>query len=150
MSNSIQVNSSILPGQYQKTLESLKLKEVCLEEFHLSFDRDNIEHDGVRINIEHNTYSRQTPEQFFAYITYYLKGIHEEKTVLQIEAKYCIIHEIDEPIEQVFFDVFRSINLKMITFPYFRELVASITSRMEIKTLTLPYNVFIPEEEHSE
>lgn len=138
----------ISPELYQQTLESLRLKTVCLEEIHAFCDRDALEQSGVTINTADETFARQTPTRFLAYIYYHLTGLQGDATTLRLDARYCLAFDTDNPVPPGFFDVFRDLNLKMTTLPYFRELVASVTGRMELPTLTLPYNLFV--EDHSD
>lgn len=132
------------PKLYQQTLETLHLQTVCLEEVHSVCDREALEKGGVTINIGDKAFARQTPTKYYAYIQYHLAGQQEETVTLRLDARYCMIFETETPIPPGFFDVFRVLNLKMTTLPYFRELVASVTGRMELPTLTIPYNLFIP------
>ena len=134
----------ITPDLYRQTLERLELQTVCLEEIHSFCDREALEQGGITINVEEETFARQTPTRYYAYIHYHLMGAQAESAALKLDARYCMIFDMDEQVPTGFFDVFRELNLRMTTLPYFRELVASITGRMELPTLTLPYNLFIP------
>lgn len=137
----------IPPEIYSQTLERLDLQTVCLEEVHSFCDRDVLEQGGVTISVEEETFARQTPTRYLAYIHYHLTGTQAATAALKLNARYCLIFDTDKPVPAGFFDVFRTLNLKMTTLPYFRELVASITGRMEVPTLTLPYNLFIPDDD---
>lgn len=101
---------------------------------------------GVTINISDETFARQTPTRFLAYIYYHLTGLQDDAATLRLDARYCLAFDTDGPVPPGFFDVFRDLNLKMTTLPYFRELVASVTGRMELPTLTLPYNLFVSDD----
>ena len=140
------LKSLIDPDLYRQTLERLQLRTICLEEVHSFCDREGLEKGGVTIGVEDDTFARQTPTKFYAYITYQLTGTQADTAALRLDARYCMIFDTDEPVPPGFFEVFRTLNLKMTTLPYFRELVASITGRMELPTLTLPYNLFIADD----
>ena len=140
------LKSLIDPDLYRQTLERLQFRTICLEEVHSFCDRDSLEQGGVTICVEEDTFARQTPTKFYVYITYKLTGTQAGTAALRLDAQYCMIFDTDEPVPSGFFEVFRTLNLKMTTLPYFRELVASITGRMELPTLTLPYNLFIPDD----
>jgi len=44
-----------------------------------------------------------------------------------------------EKFTDEFFDVYKEVSLKLNTWPYFREFVNNITSRMNIPPLTIPF-----------
>ena len=134
----------ISPDLYRQTLECLDLQMVCLEELHSFCEREVLEQGGISVSVEEETFARQTPNKYLAYIHYHLLGVQAETSALKLDARYCVIFNMNEPVPSGFFEVFRGLNLKMTTLPYFRELVASVTARMELPTLTLPYNLFIP------
>lgn len=140
------LKSLIDPDLYRQTLERLQLRTICLEEVNSFCDREDLEQGGITIGVEEDTFARQTPTKFHAYITYQLTGTQADTVALRLDARFCMIFDTDEPVPLGFFEVFRTLNLKTTTLPYFRELVASITGRMELPTLTLPYNLFIPDD----
>lgn len=133
---------SITPEQYQKTLERLDLRSVCLDEIKAYCAREAAEDGQVDLNLSAEAEDVQADGQYLAFITYALRGERDAKMVLEIEAKYRLIFDVLEPVPVGFFEVFQELNLRTTTMPYFRELVASMTGRMEIPTLTLPYEVY--------
>jgi len=135
-------NLPITPELYQRTLERLALKTVCLDTVKSSCARE-VAHDGqVDVILSAEAQDYQTEGQYLAFITYRLSGKRDEYTLLELEAKYRIVFDMPEPVPSGFFEVFRELNLRITTMPYFRELIASITGRMEIPTLTLPYAIY--------
>ena len=70
--------------------------------------------------------------------------IRDEESILKIKAKYRLIFSTTPPVPPGFFEVFRELNLRLTTFPYFRELVSAMTGRMQLPILTLPLNIIPP------
>lgn len=146
----IDQNLPIEPELYQRTLEQLELQTVCLDEVKACCAREVTQDGQVDINLSAETEEHQTDNQYFAFITYRLRGQRGEDMLLEVEAKYRIVFDMAETIPKGFFEVFRELNLRITTMPYFRELVASITGRMEIPTLTLPYVIYAAPEQESQ
>ncbi len=141
----------IAPQLYQEMLEQLELQSVCLDELQSCCDREAAQDGQVEIKLAINSEARQTEANYFAFITYSLRGERDKEMLLEIKAKYRLVFNASEPVPDGFFDVFRDLNLRITTMPYFRELVASMTGRMNIPTLTLPYDIYVaPAEEAKE
>lgn len=132
----------ISPELYQKTLEQMELRTVCLEQVEAVCERSH-SHDGlIDISLGAHAEDGQQAGAYFAFITYKLRGQRGGTALLCIDAKYRLHFDAPEPVPDGFFEVFQDLNLRMTTMPYFRELVASITGRMELPTLTLPYAIY--------
>ncbi len=141
----------IAPELYQETLERLELQSVCLDDLQSCCDREAAQDGQVEIKLAVNSEARQTKTNYFAFITYSLRGERDREMLLEIKAKYRLVFDTSEPIPDGFFEAFRDLNLRITTMPYFRELVASMTGRMNIPTLTLPYAIYAaPAETFSE
>lgn len=142
--------SLISPELYQATLEQLQLQAVSLDEVRACCDKEVAQDGQVEIELTAENASRQSETEFFAFITYHLRGIREKASLLEIDAKYRLIFNATAPVPEGFFEVFQDLNLRLTTMPYFRELVASITGRMEIPTFTLPYHIYAASQEEIE
>lgn len=127
---------------YHQTLEQLELQTVCLDEIKACCDREAAQEGQVEISLSVDTEARQTASQYFVFITYRLRGERGKDMLLEVDAKYRLIFDTEVQVPEGFFEVFRDQNLRITTMPYFRELVASLTGRMDIPTLTLPYAIY--------
>lgn len=65
-----------------------------------------------------------------------LDGVSKE--ILSIEANYLVNFHSATLLPQEFWDIFNRTSLHFIVYPYFREYVQNITSRMNIPPLTMP------------
>lgn len=134
--------TQIAPQLYQETLEQLDLQSVCLDEVKACCARETAQDGQVNVSLSAEAEDRQAEKQYLAFITYSLRGERDGEMLLEIEAKYRLIFDAPVPVPDGFFEVFRELNLRITTMPYFRELVASMTGRMGIPTLTLPYAIY--------
>lgn len=72
-------------------------------------------------------------------ITHTLLGRHRRATPLKFEAEYEVILSVMAPsVSSDFLELYGEINLHVQTYPFFREWVASTSSRMPISTIVLP------------
>lgn len=141
----------IEPELYQKTLERLSLISICLDEVKACCSREVAQEGLVDISLSIEAKDQQTEGHYYAFITYSLKGQRGSEVLLEVEAKYRLIFDTPEFVPKGFFEIYSDPNLRITTMPYFRELVTSLTGRMEIPTLTLPYAIFAaPKEEVEE
>lgn len=140
----------IEPELYLATLERLALQSVCLDEVRACCGREVAQDGQVNITLSADGRDNQAETQYFAFINYHLRGQREGEMLLEVDAKYRLVFDSIEPVPEGFFEVFSELNLHVTTMPYFRELVASITGRMEIPTLTLPYAIYAAPQKTSE
>ncbi len=139
----------ISPELYQQTLERLDLQTISLDCLQASCQRERFEGRETNLSLTTKAEDRQDAPHYSMFITYTLQGRQDSEVNLIIEATYRLIFRASEAVPTGFFDVFRELNLRMITMPYFRETVASTTGRMELPTLTIPLTIFAANQEES-
>lgn len=132
----------ISPSLYQQTLEKLTLQAVCLDCVEASCERERFEGNETSLTLATGAEDHQDLDRYSMFITYRLHGRQEGEITLEVQATYRLVFRMPEPVPPGFFDVFRELNLRMITMPYFRELLATMTGRMELPTLTIPLDIF--------
>ena len=142
--------SPITPELYLKTLESLTLKMVCVDEVNANCKRDVLNTGKTSVRLDSKTSTKQTPDEYHSYVTYRLIGFQGETVVLKIEATFCVIFGATERVPEGFSEIYNENNLPLTTMPYLRELVASLTGRMGLPMFTIPYNIFPGREAGSE
>ena len=76
------------------------------------------------------------------YFKFNFKAIskEKEKPALQMKANYILKYSVkgDCEITDEFFEIFKNTSVRFIIWPYFREFVYSMISRMNLPPLTLP------------
>jgi preprotein translocase subunit SecB len=79
---------------------------------------------------------------FEALHSYKLTGqVDDDKVVFDLEATYLLVFSSQELVSDEFFEIFKDMNLAVHTWPFFRELVSSMTGRTSLPTLTLPLRI---------
>lgn len=62
----------------------------------------------------------------------------DTENFLEINALYNVVLSKSEELSKDFWNIYKKATLPLIVYPYFREFVQNITSRMNIPPLTLP------------
>lgn len=129
--------TKISPETYGKILDGIELDDIALIKLNSSINQDNLS-ASMKISIKDVSAFVNDEQGFKVENKYTLLSKKENKIGLKIEAVYLISFKSIATIDDDFFDIYKSMSLPLITWPFFRELVYSITSRTSIPPLTLP------------
>ncbi|MBD3378516.1 hypothetical protein GF406_26045 [candidate division KSB1 bacterium] len=129
--------TKISPETYGKILAGIELDDIALTKLNSSINHDNLS-ASMKISIKDVSAFVNDEQGFKVENKYTLLSKTENKIGLKIEAVYLISFKSIATIDDDFFDIYKSMSLPLITWPFFRELVNSITSRTNIPPLTLP------------
>jgi hypothetical protein len=131
------------PQKYANTLKEIELNEIYLESSSTEFKRENLElQKNLEVGIRDRASFEQKKNRLKVLHRYYLTiKLHESEGdfVAKISANFYLIFTTKNKIENDFFEIFKEINLKLNSWPYFREFVQNMTQRMNIPPLTLPF-----------
>lgn len=128
----------IKPEVYRKVLEGINIVNISVKKAML--DCKTIPEDTLNIDVESTaTFTNISHETFAVQLCYVLNGKTEgNKGKLEIQCEYELIYSTTQPINDSFFEIFKDIHLQTAAWPFFREFVYSMTSRMYIPPFTLP------------
>lgn len=129
--------------EYRYILENIALADIHLHSLHADLFEKNIRPNAQADFDIKERLSYSVNENLDIYYAYTLEIFDEETKmiILKIKAKYHIVYILHEPsikISKSFMDIFRQMTVGMLLWPYFRQLVSDITSRMHLPPLTLP------------
>lgn len=133
---------SLSPQAYQEIVNDLSLEEIVLKELTLKVYDENQSSD-LTLSTTRN-YKKEIIDGFILNdLKYSLTAKDEtaEKTYFKIAAKYRLKYNCDcdpETLSDDFFKIFLNFTLEIIIWPYFRELVQSLVSKMNLPPLVLP------------
>ncbi len=129
----------ISPEEYRRILKGIELQNILLSEIKASVKHEFFS-ESMKINIKDDSEYEFNEDRFIVTNKYILtsKSNKQKKNALKIEATFRIIFESEYEINDDFFEIYKEISLPLNIWPYFRELVSSITARMNIPPLTLP------------
>lgn len=126
------------PKEYARILGTLVLENLYLEKGSFNVNREQLK-GSLTLNIK-DIFSYRPAESGIEIVAeYVLVGKNnEKKSALRLKATFILKYESPEEITDDFFDVFREVSLPFIVWPFVREYVYSITSRMYVPPITLP------------
>lgn len=140
MNNKTPEKKQIAPELYRNILNGLELKNLFMTSCNSSIDRNNIGTD-VKIKIDDEasfTKSEKNEIEITQKYSIEAKNQTSKKKFLNIRCEYSFIYTSKEDFTVEFFEIFKRANLPINSWPFFRELVYNITSRMYIPPIALP------------
>jgi len=128
----------IEPQEYSRVLGTLELGEISIDKGSFNITREHFD-GSLTLDIKDNCDFIETDDGIEVTVSYTLLGkSNAKKTAIRIKADFLLTYATPETITEDFFEVFQNVSLPFIIWPFFREYVYSITSRMYIPPLTLP------------
>lgn len=131
---------NIAPELYRKILSGLELKNLFLISCTSNIDRSSLGTEaGIKI-VDDASYSKSEKNEIEITQKYSIEAKDQtsKKKFLNIKCEYHLIYTSREDFTEEFFEVFKKANLPINSWPFFRELVYNITSRMYIPPISLP------------
>ena len=132
----------ITPKEYNRILEGLQPVIVSLESLSAWVDRENaFEMDTTLSAGCKDATFVQGGENVVVIASYRCRVRKGRKVILKIDATYRVEFSSEEPFSDEFFDTYKESSLQLLLWPFFRELVYDITSKMYIPPLVLPFQI---------
>lgn len=139
---------ALSPEEYSNLLSSIALSQIELND--CSAKKHEVKSKGGTIDLDITMrlgYEQNSNDVSFL-ASYKLEGIKhsdsEKEKVFTISASFILsylkIKEVD--ITKEFVDIFKENSIELVSWPYFREFVQSMISRMGFPPLTLPSKYF--------
>jgi len=133
---------AISPEEYRRVLSGLKLAGLSLTHCEAQADRLAAEQafaqpNSVPVHITGEVSFETTEKAVIVNQTYKITGKQGRRRVFALSATYAVAFQSTEPFTEQFFKVFKDRTLPTFTWPYLRELVSSMTSRMGLPELVL-------------
>ena len=131
----------ISPQEYQKTLKNLELKVIYLSGLTVNL---NEEIDAKQLQIEIKEKSSfqikdKTLKNSYQY-KFFAKNKEAKESFLTVSCEYTVLYSMSEDTEisKEFYEIFTNFVLNMTVWPYFRELISNVISRVNMPPLVLP------------
>lgn len=137
------VNAPIIsPSDYKKILKQIELKEIALEACSLRTRRDKLsEGKSLKVLLSGDvSYEFVSNEIVLVYQEYTLiaTALTKKDYAVSLQCTFRLRYYSQETLSSEFLEVFKTRNVPLNTWPYFREFVQNMTQRMNIPPLTLP------------
>jgi len=130
------------PEEYKKVLAGLELMSISLKESKTSLNTEIKQPGKLNIQIKdeaHYELKENGLVFIFQKFKVYARIPDSNTNFFFIEVTFLIQVHSKENFSDDFFKIYKSVNLLLNTWPYFREFVNQITFRMNIPPLTLPF-----------
>jgi len=138
--------SRLSPQQYNAILQKMTLTGIHVT--NVTCDADLSKKTGA-LNAIFNMASdgfekRDHVASVFSNATFLGMAADTSVQVIGIKARYSVLLSFDEPVTEEFLEIFSKWNVRLIVWPFFRELVHSMVPRMGLPPLIAPLS-FGPE-----
>ena len=128
------------PEEYKKVLDGLELIDIELTECTME-SKPKVSSTSSQRKVTINSkasFGIQDEKTVVNRITYRLRGKEGRVVIFKLDATYHVNMRSEEQFTPEFFEVYEHLTLRLQTWPYFRELTGSLTSRSSLPQLTLP------------
>lgn len=131
----------ISPEEYRNLLDALELDTLYLIELSSKFNED-VNSPSLKLDTNEKHSFLQEGSILKIIYSYKLMAIDESTNdpAIVISTKYTVRYNLtkDVSISKDFMSVFSELTLGMLLWPYFREMVSNVISRMGLPPLVLP------------
>ena len=142
--------NQLSPEEYSNILSSINLASIVLNDCNTK--RYEVKSKGGMVNLDITMklkYNQDTSNAYFI-ATYKLDGVKEKESegekesVFTISASFLLTYTKTKEIEMPkdFVDIFKQNGIELVSWPYFREFVQNMITRMGYPPLTLPNKFF--------
>lgn len=130
-------------NDYVGFIQQIELVGVWLRSSRVTNSTGGITFSRAEVSIEDSATWKDIEEGFQVFHKYKAVFTDGKKKLGRIEAEFVTDYMSDEPMNDECFDLFKSNNLPLNTWPYFREYVSNTTGRMQWLPFTLPTRKFL-------
>ena len=134
----------VSPKAYSKYLASLELSDIRLQEVRAKLFTNQLGDEKKSYSLKEDpTVESLTENGALVTIAYKLSAKSGRKKVANVAVKVLVGFSISKPIPPEFFVLYNQFTLPLQTYPYFRECVHSLFSKMGLPPLILPLRKYL-------
>jgi preprotein translocase subunit SecB len=126
------------PNQYNKLISQIEIQDTYLKRLQCSAHSRNIAGEASYSFKEEIGTVAVIESKASLEIKYELVASYQDKDVFQLSADYVLNYEVQEELSDAFYTIFKHYTAPLQSFPYFRELAHSMTTRMGLSPMILP------------
>jgi hypothetical protein len=131
---------TISAEEYRRMLGGLSLVNVALANCEAKADPGAaalVKAGPVPVRISETASFEQREGEVAIRHNYRVTAVNKRRRIFTLKADFAVTMEVREGFSEQFFDAFKNVTLRLITWPYLRELVGSMTQRMDLPKLQL-------------
>ena len=130
-------------NDYVAFIQQIELVGIWLRSARVTNSTGGITFSRAEVSIEDSATWKEIEAGFQVFHKYAAVFTDGKKKLGRIEAEFVTDYMSDEPMDDECFDLFKTNNLPLNTWPYFREYVSHTTRLMQWLPFTLPKRKFI-------
>lgn len=131
----------ISPEDYKKIIKGIDLISISMKESKSFLNLDTKISSELNINIKDEaSFETKDNNEVFVFHKYVVdaRKPNSKSRFIQIDVTFLIRLSSKEIFTEDFFDIYKNISLHLNTWPYLREFINQMTSRMNVPPLTIP------------
>ena len=134
------VSFQLPPERYREILEGLEFTRLELEVCSMKSTPDACQSGNRRVHVDDSEagFERMPDGSVAVWHSSALRAKVGRAVVFRLDATFRLFFSSEHEFSDEFFEIFRSLNLSLHTWPYFRELLSNLSSRTSTPTLMLP------------
>ena len=130
--------------KYSEFISGLELKRIFLLSLNAECNDKVFSEDlgPWRVNVKHEAVQEKLDRSEYRIVQRWIINVSkdsEKEILVSFDFKYAVIISSEVSVTKRLFQIYAENNLNLNTWPYARELVNTMTARMGIPPLTLPY-----------
>lgn len=128
----------ITNAEYSKLLKNIEINDIVLLELEAKRYPASIEKD-MGFHLKHEPeFVKANRNDFDIIDLYTITAKSGRKNIFKIRIKWLLSFSSEVEIDEDFFNIYAERSLILNTYPYVREIVQSITSKMDVPPLVMP------------
>lgn len=135
-------NMKLSPEEYREILNGISLESIGLKQSKTFINTDVKPPNEIKININDSSEFKLEADNLVSiFQTYEIDARPPKSKSRYLHLKVTFIVKIlsEKPFTEDFFNIYKEISLHLNSWPYLREYINQVSSRMNITPLTLPF-----------
>jgi len=132
----------VITEEYKRFISGVNIKNIYLKSSTVNCNQEYIDFKKVpNISIDNESSYEIIEENLFKVLTKFVLKVRYEnidKAIIDIRVTFVIIYKNKIPITKEFFNIFKSRNVPLNIWPYFREYIHNTCNRIGVPPLVLP------------
>ena len=138
MNKNSQKNKALSNDAYSKLLEKIEIEDIVLIGLEAKRYPSKIEKD-INFGLKHEPEFIKKEENDFDIVDIYtITAKSGKRNIFKIRIKWLLNFSSEVEVDEKFFEIYAERSLILNTYPYVREIVQSITSKMDVPPLVMP------------
>ena len=135
----------LTPEEYREILKGVEFISASLVNLNYNLNISSVDKPPT-FSLEERPPSILSKKEGFISIIYpfHLSGNLAEEEIVKIEGRFVLEFSSKSDFSNKFFDIFKDVTLRIFTWPYLRELFASMATRSNFPPIILPLFKLIP------